>query len=69
MTNQSLPTYWDKIKTSKHLCCSIRTVDRLIKKGRIKAFKLGRKVLIYPNTCVEENINSVKPIFNNLNSK
>lgn len=66
MENQNLPpTFWNKKETSKHLCCSIKTVDRLIKNGRIKAFKMGGKVLIYACTCIEENINSIKPKFKN----
>jgi excisionase family DNA binding protein len=62
-TPNLLPTFWDKTMASKNLCCSIKTIDRLIKQGRIKAFKMGRKVLIYANTCTEENINSIKPKF------
>ena len=66
MEKQNLPPIlWDKKLASKHLCCSIKTIDRLIKKDRIKAFKMGRKVLVYANTCVEENINSIKPKFKN----
>jgi excisionase family DNA binding protein len=57
------PTYWDKKDTSKHLRCSIKTVDRLIKNGRIRAFKMGRKVLVYAETVTESNINSIKPKF------
>ncbi|MEY4835523.1 MAG: Helix-turn-helix domain [Bacteroidota bacterium] len=57
------PIYWNKNQASKHLCCSVKTIDRLIKNGRIKSFKMGRKVLIYANTCIEENINSIKPKF------
>lgn len=57
------PTFWGKKEASKHLCCSLRTIDRLIKNGRIRAFKMGRKVLVYADTCIEENINSNKPNF------
>ncbi len=64
MGNQNLPPIlWNKKEASKHLCCSIRTIDRLIRNGRIKAFKMGRIVLIYAFTCTEENINSIKPKF------
>jgi excisionase family DNA binding protein len=64
MENQNLPPIlWNKKQASKHLCCSTKTIDRLIKNNRIKAFKMGRKVLIYANTCVEENLNSIKPKF------
>jgi len=44
---------------------SLKTIDRLIKQGRIKGYKLGRKVLIYSETLTEENINSIKPNFLN----
>ena len=64
MKNQLPPTLWDKKETSKHLRSSEKTIDRLIKNGRIKAFKMGRKVLIYAETVTEENINSIKPKFN-----
>lgn len=63
------PTFWSKKETSKRLCCSIKTIDRLIKKDRIKAFKLGSKVLIYASSCTEENINAIKPKFKNQISK
>lgn len=65
MTNQnSIPIFWNKKQTSSYLCCSTKTIDRLINNGRIKAFKMGRKVLIYAETVTEENINSIKPNFN-----
>ena len=44
---------------------SLKTIDRLLKEGRIKGFKLGRKVLIYSETLTEENINAIKPNFLN----
>jgi excisionase family DNA binding protein len=62
MENHNIPpTYWNKKDTSTHLRCSIKTVDRLIKNGRIRAFKMGRKVLVYAETVTESNINSIKP--------
>lgn len=63
MTNQLPPTIWDRREASRYLRCSQKTIDRLIRNGRIKAFKMGRKVLIYADTCTEENINSIKPKF------
>lgn len=65
VTTNLPPTFWDKKEASKHLCCSTKTIDRLIQKGRIRAFKMGRKVLVYADTCIEENINSSKPNFKN----
>ena len=65
MGNQNhVPTFWNKKQTASYLCCSIKTVDRLISNGRIRAFKMGRKVLVYAETVTEENINSIKPKFN-----
>lgn len=64
MENQkSIPTFWNKKQTASYLCCSIKSVDRLIRNGRIKAFKMGSKVLVYAETVTENNINSIKPNF------
>lgn len=54
-----------KKEAGEALKISQKTIDRLIKNGRIKSFKLGRKVLIYSETLTEENINSIKPNFLN----
>lgn len=58
-------TLLSKKETSEYLRVSTKTVDRLIKDGRIRAFKVGRKVLIYAYTLTEENINSIQPKFLN----
>jgi excisionase family DNA binding protein len=64
MENQNLsPTLWTKKDTASYLRCSIKTVERLTKDGRINGFKIGRKVLIYPESVTEENINCIKPKF------
>lgn len=64
MKNQnSSPTLWTKKDTASYLRCSIKTVERLIKDGRINGFKIGRKVLIYPDSVTENNINSIIPNF------
>jgi excisionase family DNA binding protein len=59
----------EKVITRKqaadNLNCSTKTVDRLIKENRIRAFKLGRKVLIYEETISEKNINAIRPNFLN----
>lgn len=66
MENQnSSPELWTRGEASKIKKLSIKTVDRLLRKGRIRGFKVGRKVLIYPNSFTEENINSIYPKFNN----
>jgi excisionase family DNA binding protein len=54
-----------KKEAGEALKISQKTIDRLIKNGRIKSFKLGRKVLIYSETLTEENINAIKPNFLN----
>jgi excisionase family DNA binding protein len=64
MENQnSSPTLWTKKDTASYLRCSIKTVERLTKDGRINGFKIGRKVLIYPDSVTEQNINAIKPKF------
>ena len=35
-TEKELRTLWTRKETAKHLCCSIRTIDRLIKNGTLK---------------------------------
>ncbi len=62
-TKKSPPSFWTKKETSCHLKSSTKTVDRLIANGRIRAFRVGRKVLIYAETVTEENINAIKPKF------
>jgi excisionase family DNA binding protein len=57
------PAFWTKKETSIHIRSSTKTVERLITNGRIRAFKIGRKVLIYADTVTEENINAIKPKF------
>jgi len=46
---------------------SERQIDRLIKDGVIKAFKPygSRRVLIDPESLTQENLQSIKPKYNN----
>ncbi|GEC77727.1 excisionase family DNA-binding protein [Flavobacterium aquatile] len=68
MSNTNVqPTYLNRNEAASHLRISTRSVDRLIRSNRIRAFKLGKRVLIYYDSLTEENINSVKPKF--LNNK
>lgn len=60
-----MKTLLTRKEAGEALKISLKTIDRLIKNGRIKGFKLGRKVLIYSDTLTEENINSIKPNFLN----
>jgi excisionase family DNA binding protein len=57
--------YFSRDEAAQYLKISVKTIDRLIRNDRIKAFKLGSRVLIYVNTLTEENINSIKPKFHN----
>jgi hypothetical protein len=59
-------TLWTREETASHLKKSLRTVDRLIRLGRIEAFKFNnRSVLIYEDSVIERNITSPVPKFNN----
>lgn len=35
-TTKLPPILWTRKETAKHLCCSIFTIDRLIKNGKLK---------------------------------
>jgi hypothetical protein len=49
------PILWTRKETAKHLCCSIKTIDRLIKNGKLKTViefeesKFSTQVLIVSN--------------------
>lgn len=58
--------FLNRLEAAKYLRVSTKTIDRLIRDNRIKAFKLGKRVLIYSDSLTEENINAVKPKFKNL---
>jgi excisionase family DNA binding protein len=60
-----MKTVLTRKEAGQALKSSLKTIDRLIKQGRIKGYKLGRKVLIYSETLTEENINAIKPNFLN----
>ncbi|MCF6180507.1 helix-turn-helix domain-containing protein [Lutibacter sp.] len=55
--------YCTRTEAGLILRCSTKKIDRLIRDGRIKAFKNGRSVLIYADSLTEENINATKPKF------
>jgi len=59
------PKYLSRYEAAVHLKVSAKTIDRLIRDNRIKAFKLGNRVLIHYDSLTEENINAVKPKFQN----
>ncbi|WP_414655296.1 excisionase family DNA-binding protein [Flavobacterium sp. UBA7663] len=62
-TNITPPKYLSRYEAANHLKVSAKTIDRLIRDHRIKAFKLGKRVLIYLDSLTEENINSIRPRF------
>jgi excisionase family DNA binding protein len=62
--NTKPPTLVTKKEAALLLKSSVKTIDRLLKSGRVRGFKIGcRKVLIYEYTLTEEYINSIKPKF------
>ncbi len=61
---KTIQNFSSRKEAANYLNCSTKTIDRLIKDGRINGFKLGRRVLIYSETLTEENINAIKPKFN-----
>jgi len=54
-------------KAKKLTSVSIKTIDRYIRQGRIKAFKPSgsNRVLIYEDTLTQEFLQSPRPKFNN----
>jgi len=57
--------FYRRKEVAKKLGVSERTVDRIIRKGFLKASKHGHIVLIYAESVTKENILSVKPKFKN----
>lgn len=52
-------------QVSLMLSISEKTVDRLIRNGKLKASKQNHMVLIHAESVTKENILSIKPNFNN----
>ena len=70
MDSQNLPPkYLSRYEAASHLRVSSRTIDRLIRDNRIRAFKLGKRVLIQYESVTEENINAVRPKFQKLKNQ
>ncbi|MDI1317915.1 hypothetical protein [Flavobacterium sp.] len=63
----SMPLLWTKKEAGAYLRKSVRSISRYLADGKIKGFKLGENgdVLVYAETVTEENLNSIKPKFNN----
>ena len=60
-----LPFLVTRKEAAFYLRSSLRTIDRQLKDKKIRGFKFGQKVLIYADTLIEENLNSIKPKFLN----
>jgi excisionase family DNA binding protein len=54
-------------EASKVTSLSVRQIDRIIRNGVIRAFKPhgSRRVLIDPESITQENLQSMKPKYNN----
>jgi hypothetical protein len=54
-TKDLIPILWTRKETAKYLCCSIFTIDRLIKNGKLKTViefeegKYSTQILIVVN--------------------
>ncbi len=65
MENKNSNKLVSRIEASTQLRVSVKTIDRLIRDNRIRAFRLGRRVLVYSETLTEEYLLSIKPKFKN----
>jgi hypothetical protein len=63
-SEKELRTLWTVKETATYIRKSARTVIRRLKCGKIQGFKDGN-ILIYADTVIEENLNSIKPKFKN----
>ena len=54
-------------KASELLCVSQKTIDRMLRDGRIKGFKPynSTRVFIYEDSITEHNLKSKSPVFEN----
>lgn len=54
-------------EASRLLCVSTKTIDRMLRNGRIEGYKphASSRVLIYEDSLIEENLKSHLPIFQN----
>lgn len=61
------PRFISRTQASQITSLSIRQIDRIIRDGKIKAFKIfnSRRVLIDPESINQENLQAIKPKYNN----
>ncbi|MFN3968500.1 excisionase family DNA-binding protein [Flavobacterium sp.] len=65
VSGNKVEKYLSRHEAASFLRVSAKTIDRLIRDNRIKAFRLGRRVLVYSETLTEEYLLSIKPKFKN----
>lgn len=63
-----LRTLWTLKETATYLRKSVKTIKRRLKCDRIEGFREGKNgnILVYADTVIEENLNSIKPKFKNI---
>ena len=61
------PLFISRKEASIITSLSIRQIDRIIRDGKIKAFKPfnSKRVLIDPESINQENLQAIKPKYNN----
>lgn len=59
--------YISRKKAASILSVSTKTIDRMLRDGRIRGFKAygSSRVFINPDSLTESNLQSAKPIFQN----
>ena len=64
---KELRTLWTLKETATYIRKSVKTAKRRLKCGRIEGFKDGPNgnIIVYADTVIEENLNSIKPKFKN----
>jgi len=62
-----LRTLWTLKETATYLRRSVKTIKRRLECDRIEGFREGKNgnILVYADTVIEENLNSIKPKFKN----
>lgn len=59
--------YISRKQAAELLSVSAKTIDRMLRDGRIRGFKAygSSRVLIYEDSITESNLQSAKPVFEN----
>jgi hypothetical protein len=66
-SEKELRTLWTLQETANYIRKSVKTAKRRLENNRIEGFKDGENgnYLVYADTVIEENLNSIKPKFKN----